>query len=378
MAPMLIAHAVNIGRMLLRMAVVITMEGAVAADLAVGLSPLAELMACLHSIAEPEHHLEVRPWLARVRADMSPESAGLLTSYAPLWARRRCRLLMPLALPLGQTLEQELTRLEALPLDRFVEVAADAVHGGLDHAGDLLADETGRAAYVASCERRSFSRGELARELVHAPDRMRAGLLELLRRCAEEFFDAEWARVRHRLESECVRVRARVQALPVPEVLASLSANAVVRQNPASVAFDKLQSLQTDLRGRRCLLVPSIHARPHLIVKVDPAFPIVVHFPVENADPTQRATLAQVRLSLAILSDPGRLALCRHLVNEPITTSDLSTRTGMTPPQVSRHLGRLREANLLRSHREGRMVYHRIDVQRLMYLGVDVLTAIIR
>src|SRR5256885_15244573 len=100
-------------------------------------------------MAEPAHPLGVRPWVARVRADMSPESAGLLASYAPLWARRRCRLLMPLALPLGQTLDQELTRLEALPLDRFVEVAADAVHGGLVDVGDLLADETRRAAYVA-------------------------------------------------------------------------------------------------------------------------------------------------------------------------------------------------------------------------------------
>ena len=260
---MLTADAVSIGRTLQRMAVVIAVQGAVAADLAVGLSPLAELMACLHSMAEPEHHLEARPWLERVRATVSADSQTLLTIYAPLWARRRCRLLMPLGLPLGQTLEQELTK----------------------------------------------------------------------------------------------------QALPLAEALASLSVNAVVRQNPPSVAFDKLQSLRADLRGRRCLLVPSVHARPHLIIKVEPPFPIVVHFPVENADTAERATLTQVRLRLAILSDPARLALCRHLVNEPITTSDLSVRTGMALPQVSRHLGRLREAGLLTSHRDGRMIYHRLDIR---------------
>jgi DNA-binding transcriptional ArsR family regulator len=375
---MLTEHAVSIGRILLRMAVVISLQGAVAADLAVGLSPLAELMACLHSLAEPEHHIEVRPWLARVRADMSPESQSLLATYAPLWARRRCRLLMPLAPPLGQCLDQELARLEALPLSRFADTAAEAVHGGVSDVTGLFDDETRWDAYVASCERRSFSRGELARELLGDPARMRGRLLELLRRCAEEFFDAEWARIRHRLEGECARVRARVQALPVPEALASLSANATVRQNPPSVSFDKLQSLRADLCGRRCLLVPSMHARPHLIVKVDAGFPIVVHFPVDNADPAERTTLSQVRLRLTILSDPARLALCRHLVNEPITTSELSARTGMTPPQVSRHLGRLREAGLLTSHRSGRMIYHRLDVQRLMHLGVDVLTSIVR
>lgn len=374
---MFTACAVNIGRILLRMAVVISLQGAVAADLAVGLSPLAELMACLHALAEPEHHIEFRPWLARVRAELSPESQGLLATYAPLWARRRCRLLMPLAPPLGQDLDQELARIEALPLGRFVDTAADAVHGAVSDVTGLLGDPARWDAYIGSCERRSFSRGELARELLADPARMRGRLLELLRRCAEEFFDAEWARIRHRLDGECARVRARVQALPVPEALASLSANATVRQNPPCVSFDKLQSLRADLRGRRCLLVPSVHARPHLIVKVEAGFPIVVHFPVGNAEPTERAPLSQVRLRLAILSDPARLALCRHLVNEPITTSELAARTGMTPPQVSRHLGRLRETGLLTSHRNGRMVYHRLDVQRLMHLGVDVLTSIV-
>ncbi|MFG2472215.1 DUF5937 family protein [Streptomyces canus] len=360
------------------MAVVITLQGAVPADVAVGLSPLAELMACLHSIAEPEHHLAVRPWLERVRTDLSPETQSLIAVYAPLWTRRRCRLLMPLEPPLGQTLQQELDRLEALPLNDFVLGVAPSVHGGVFDTRALLTDQAVRDAYTISSERRSFSRGELARSLLQAPERMRAGLLELLRRCAVEFFDAEWARVQHRLENECTRLRARVQALPLPEALASLSPNAVVRHNPPAVVYDKLQSLTADLRGRRCLLVPSAHSRPHLIVKDDPPYPLVVHFPVENTTQVERATLAQVRLRLAVLSDPARLSLCRHLVNEPITTSDLAVRTGMTLPQVSRHLGRLREVGLLTSRRDGRQIHHRLDTDRLMHLGVDVLTSIIR
>jgi DNA-binding transcriptional ArsR family regulator len=360
------------------MSVVLTVHGARSADLAVGVSPLAELLACLHSIAEPEHHFEVRPWLTRVRADTSAALHGRLTTYAPLWARRRCRLLLPFELPLGQTIEEELRRIEALPVDRFAATAAEAIHGGLFDAGDLLGDAVARDAYVASCERRSFGRGELARQLVGDPEAFRADLLDVLRACDGEFFADEWARLAHRLESECAAVRARVSALPVAEALASLSPNAAVRQEPPSVVFDKLQSLHADLRGRRCLLVPSVHARPHLIVKVDPAFPVVVHFPVEGPADGTRDTLAQVRLRLAILADPARLSLCRHLVNEPITTSDLAARTGMTVPQVSRHLGRLRTAGLLVSHRDGRMIQHRLNPQRLMQLGVDVLTAIMR
>ncbi|SED11287.1 DNA-binding transcriptional regulator, ArsR family [Amycolatopsis tolypomycina] len=358
------------------MSVVLTVQGARAADLVTGVSPLAELLACLHSIAEPEHHFEVRPWLTRIRADTSADLQGRLKTYAPLWARRRCRLLLPFELPLGQTFEAELQRIEALPLGRFAATAAEAIHGGLVELGDLLTDAAARDAYVVSCERRSFGRGELARHLVADPEAFRADLLDVLRACAGEFFADEWARVSHRLEAECTAVRARAGALPVAEVLASLSPNASVRHDPASVVFDKLQSLRADLRGRRCLLVPSVHARPHLIVKVDPEYPVVVHFPV--AGDGARDTLAQVRLRLAILADPARLSLCRHLVNEPITTSDLAARTGMTVPQVSRHLGRLREAGLLVSRRDGRMIQHRLNLQRLLPMGVDVLTAIMR
>ncbi|GHF94204.1 MULTISPECIES: ArsR/SmtB family transcription factor [Amycolatopsis] len=358
------------------MSVVLTVQGARAADLVTGVSPLAELLACLHSIAEPDHHFEVRPWLTRIRAETSEALQGRLTTYAPLWARRRCRLLLPFELPLGQTFEAELQRIEALPVGRFAAAAAEAIHGGLVELGDLVGDAAARDAYVVSCERRSFGRGELARHLVADPEAFRADLLDVLRVCAEEFFTDEWARVSHRLEAECTAVRARAGALSVAEVLASLSPNAAVRHDPASVVFDKLQSLRADLRGRRCLLVPSVHARPHLIVKVDPEYPVVVHFPVEGDG--ARDTLAQVRLRLAILADPARLSLCRHLVNEPITTSDLAARTGMTVPQVSRHLGRLREAGLLVSHRDGRMIQHRLNLQRLLPMGVDVLTAIMR
>ena len=366
------------GCTLLRVAVVIPLQGVVPADVAVGLSPLAELMACLHSMAEPEHHLPVRPWLDRVHAELSPETTGLLAVYAPLWSRRRCRLLLPADLPLDRSLDQELARLADMPLEDFVTGVAPGVHGGFFDFTGLLTDRAVRDAYVLSSERRSFSRGELARQLLQAPAETRDGLLEVLRRCAAEFFDAEWTRVRHRLEGECVRVRARVRGLPLPDALASVSPNAVATQSPPSVAYDKLQSLTAEPRGRRLLLVPSAHAWPHLIVKDDAPYPVVVHFPVENPAPVERATLTQVRLRLAILSDPARLALCRHLVNEPITTSDLAARTGMTLPQVSRHLGRLREAGLLTSRRDGRFIHHRLDTACLMHLGTDVLTSIIR
>jgi DNA-binding transcriptional ArsR family regulator len=51
---------------------------------------------------------------------------------------------------------------------------------------------------------------------------------------------------------------------------------------------------------------------------------------------------------------------------------------GISEPQVSRHLKRLRQVGLVTSRREGRMVYHRLHAQLLQTLGSDVLTTIMR
>jgi DNA-binding transcriptional ArsR family regulator len=357
------------------MAVVLQLRGASAVNVAAGVSPIAELLACLHALAEPEHHLEAHAWLTQVRAAMSEDLRLRLDAFAPLWARRRCRLLYPLDLPLGRDLDAELDQLARMPLDIFTTAAALTVHGGdFDHP-DVLADP---AAFIDSCEQRSFSRGELARRLVADPRHTRTDLLRTLHDCAGEFFEAEWRRVAARLRDEAERGRGRLRALPLPEALASLSATATVGIDPPSVRFDKLQRLTASLQHRRCLLIPTVHGRPHLMVRADTGFPIVVHYPVAMPRPAPQEKLAQIRERLFVLSDPVRLALCRHLVNEPITTSELSLRTGMSRPQVSRHLSRLREVGLLVSRRSGRLVYHRLETRRLTQLGVDVLTTIVR
>jgi len=360
------------------MAIVLDLQGARTADILAGSSPLAELMACLHSLAEPEHHPEKRPWLAQVRSDLTADLRVQLAYYSPLWARYRCRLFFPLDGPLNRTMADEFHTLRTLPAERFLSLAVMAVHGSAFDTAELLADDLRRSAYLKACDRRSFSRGELARALLADPEAVRAGLLETLERCVDEFFAVEWRRVQHRLDDGAARVRDRLTTVPLATVLASLSPTATVRERPLRVSYDKLQTETAAVRRRRCLLVPSMHSWPHLIIKLDQDLPIVVHYPIESSERAGQQQLSLVRARLGVLTDPARLALCRHLVNEPITTSELAQRTGSSLPQVSRHLRRLREVQLVSSERHGRLVYHRLDTQRLIRLGVDLLTTIIR
>lgn len=44
----------------------------------------------------------------------------------------------------------------------------------------------------------------------------------------------------------------------------------------------------------------------------------------------------------------------------------------MAPPQVSRHLRKLREAGLVLAERNGRLVYYTLDADAIRMLGVDL------
>nr|WP_267881717.1 MULTISPECIES: ArsR family transcriptional regulator [unclassified Streptomyces] len=55
----------------------------------------------------------------------------------------------------------------------------------------------------------------------------------------------------------------------------------------------------------------------------------------------------------------------------------LAARLGMTSPQVSRHLRKLREAGLVLTHWEGTAVYYRLDTDAIGRLGPDLLVGLL-
>ncbi|WP_246555008.1 ArsR/SmtB family transcription factor [Streptomyces paradoxus] len=72
------------------------------------------------------------------------------------------------------------------------------------------------------------------------------------------------------------------------------------------------------------------------------------------------------------------MELCRHLLGEPITTSELAARLGSSEPQVPRALRTLRDAGLVRPTREGKLVRHRPATDVIRRLGNDVLATVAR
>ena len=61
-----------------------------------------------------------------------------------------------------------------------------------------------------------------------------------------------------------------------------------------------------------------------------------------------------------LLGDPTRLRLLRLLAREELTVAELVQVTQLPQPRVSTHLGRLREASLVRDRRDGGSSHYRL------------------
>ncbi|CAM5735853.1 hypothetical protein STAFG_1316 [Streptomyces afghaniensis 772] len=364
------------------------------ADLTVGPSALSELMASLHVLAEPEHHPEAAGWTARAAA-AGPELRDELSVFAPLWARYRCRLFFPRTLPLASSLDEELAAIAALPVEDFVELVAPGVLGTnaqpVPPARELRAGTAAAEDYARRCLRRSYARGELARQLVAAPLELRDRLLAVLRTADSAFFAEDWRSLRPPLEDHAREVRRRLTILPQPsaggtpvslrspaDVLAELLPTAA-RVGPGQrIRLDKLQTDEVKVSPRPLVLVPSARVWPHLTVKNELPSCVVVQYAARGNAPAGQLTLRDLHHRLMALTSPARMELCRHLLGEPITTSELAARLGSSEPQVSRALRTLREAGLVRSTRDGKLVRHRLATDVIQRLGHDVLATVAR
>lgn len=76
-------------------------------------------------------------------------------------------------------------------------------------------------------------------------------------------------------------------------------------------------------------------------------------------------SLAHYADTLTLLGDESRLRLCALLAARELCVTDLVKVTGISQPRVSTHLGRLREAGLVRDRRKGPQAYYTLDPDNL-------------
>ncbi|MFE0103544.1 DUF5937 family protein [Streptomyces sp. NPDC059009] len=343
-------------------------------------SPLAELTAMLHVLAEPGHHPQLADWAADVWAGLRPELAERLREAEFLWRSSQADFLIP-ARP-RPTLAEELDDVDRIDDATYVTAALVTTCGGnrgLAVSPSPLTDATARERALELAQARGARQEAFAERLLADPAAVRARVRDTLEQCVDAFFDAAWADVSVRLATDLRLKNDLLRRQGVGAALASVSGAVTLAPEGDCIIVDKLQDKATSAQGGGVTFIPSAFGRPHLVAVHARGWQPVVQYPVpEPAPPTEPVSLETVTLRLEALAHPLRLRLLRTLARGPHTTGELAHAWELSLPEVSRHLTVLRRAGLLTTRRQGRYVRNSLNLPELTALGDDLLKAVLR
>ncbi|MEV6175924.1 helix-turn-helix domain-containing protein [Streptomyces sp. NPDC052015] len=342
-------------------------------------SPLAELTAMLHVLAEPGHHPQLAGWAGDVRVGLRPELAERLREAEFLWRSSQADFLIP-ARP-RPTLAEELDDVDGIDDETYVTAALVTTCGGNrvpQASPSPLTDASARERALELAQARGARQEAFAERLLADPAAVRARVRHTLEQCAEAFFDAAWAGVAVRLATDLRLKNELLKRHGAGPALASVSAAVALAPGGDCIVVDKLQDKATAAHGAGVTFIPTVFGSPHLVVVHAPGWQPVVQYPVAEPSPTEPVPLETVTLRLEALAHPVRLRLLRTLARGPHTTGELAHTWELSPPEVSRHLAVLRRAGLLTARRHGRYVRHTLNLPELTALGTDLLAAVLR
>ncbi|MDN3241987.1 DUF5937 family protein [Glycomyces tritici] len=342
-------------------------------------SPLAELTAMLHVLAEPGHHPQYAGWAADVWAGLPPELAERLREAEFLWRSSRAGFLVPARPRL--TLAEELDDVDRIDDEAYVTAALITTCGNNRvrfGAPSPLADETARNRALDLAQARGALQEAFAERLLADPAAVRERVRRTLEQCAEAFFDDAWANAAVPLATDLRLKHHLLQRQGVGPALASISSAVALSPDGGHIIVDKLQDKAITAQGTGVTFLPSVFGRPHLVVITATGWQPVVQYPVAEAGPSAPVPLETVTRRLEALAHPVRLRLLRTLARGPHTTGELAHAWELSAPEVSRHLAVLRRAGLLTAERHGRYVRYTLNLPDLTALGADTLAAVLR
>ncbi|MFE6709827.1 DUF5937 family protein [Streptomyces sp. NPDC057695] len=357
----------------------IDIAGVPAGRLRFAASPLAELTAMLHVLAEPAHHPRLAGWADGVWAAMPTDLIRQLREAQFLWRSSRADFLVP-ARP-RPTLTAELDDLDRIDDETYVSTALTTTCGNnrIHFPGPSpLADRAAREHALELAQARGALQEAFAERLLADPAAVRAQVRSTLERCAEAFFDTAWAAVAVELATDLRLKNDLLRRHGIEAALGSVSSAVSLAPDGDSIVVDQLRDNSTTAHDQGVTFIPSAYGRPHLVVVHAPGRRPVVQYPATEPGPAEPVPQETIALRLDALAHPVRLRLLRTLARGPHTNGELADAWKLSPPEVSRHLAALRRAGLLTARRHGRYVHYALDHTRIATLGTDLLSALLR
>jgi DNA-binding transcriptional ArsR family regulator len=325
----------------------------------VAVSPLAELGSALHVLQDPGHH-DRTEWAAGVRAVMSARLRALTDRWSWTVQKHRSTPFVTMHAP-DEDFDLQRKRLRALaPADLAAGLLRPLRRTGESGLGFSAARAPGVDALVEA--------------LRSDPGPAVAEFLEFLDITWDEWFEAEWQRVRPALAARARDFAQMASVHGTTQAVAALDAGLSATGDGVSLA--EVCHTRHDVSRRGLAVVPSAFTRPHLWVVDVPDQPLVLIPGLDDGPVAPSST--QMLARLTALAHPVRLKIAQAIATEALTAGEVARIVGTDPTLVNRHLRHLNRSGLTHTARRGRYVQYRLHTGAVAALGTDTLTLLLK
>jgi len=338
-----------------------------AQHVAIGYSPLLEAVLSLHVLVAPRDHVLVHPWVRRMRT-LEPELKRRVLAFGFILRRHLPDVLLPVAFA-DDGFESELARLVDHPPELLLEDFGRPLydHGGR-HGIGVYENQAVRQAMLVRAARDGEPSRRLAELLLADPAAFAQQFARLLEEYWHASFGVEWRSVEPRLRAAVSDSTELMAASGVWSVLGRLPQRCRVQPARRELQIDLPHDHAVDVTDRQpLLLVPSLFVWPELRVNCDGPWPITLVYaaPQQAREAQPRRPPEELLVALRALADDTRLRVLKLISERPRSTQELAPLVGLSPAGLSKTLGRLTDAGLVTSRREGYYVVYSLAPERL-------------
>jgi DNA-binding transcriptional ArsR family regulator len=314
-------------------------------------SPLWETVTSFGVLLHHGRHTMHAPWAARARRVLPGTDLSAL--LAAMCVAGRCPdFLTPPPDASAATFEEELERLRATPAEVVHEEVEAFVWVEKEQFGSLVPEKA-----------------RLLETYLGDPEYSLRRLVDELRRYHDLAIAPYWPRIQEHLEGDAIR---RGQALAFGGVETLLSGlHPKASYGGGILELDKTYEAVVEPAGRGITLVPCVFVWPRVEVLVQPGYrPTLAYGPRGVANLWTSSSPAPNGTALEAALGAGRASVLKALLPVPRTTTELAHQLRLSPATVSAHLSRLKAAELVESHRNGKRVYYRLSGAGESLLGI--------
>lgn len=301
-------------------------------------SPLYEMLASMHVIVKPDHHLDRRKWIERVTEEISGElleEIRVLGNLTDQWD-----IVMDFAVtgPLAElTIPEAILQLEELPLYRINKVFK-AYGAGIDKS------EKSRIIRVMQAYYDEVFRHEIL-YLQPFLSRLLKKELELSRR-----------------DGLLPRINGYHDRL---------------KWDGADIVFYKNKEYRYAVKGlQKIKITASSFLSPHLMMYEDKG--ILLLTKLVAVEERKDAVPEDLILLMKALADETRLKLLRELRRQPASTQALAESFHLTEAAISKHLKLLYQAELVTKQRKGNFILYGLNFNTIDFIPYHLSEFIMR